>query len=119
MSIIDDLMEGNVGTGLLIGIGVAILAPIVLPILACIVKPVAKAAVKGGVMLFEKGKEVVAETGEIIEDVFAEAKAELAEEQTAAAGGVAAVAMGAEQGATTSARDTTQEIKETVVPNEA
>jgi galactitol-specific phosphotransferase system IIC component len=86
MSLIDDL-KGNVVSGLLIGIGAAILAPVVLPILASIAKPVAKAAVKGGIMMYEKGKEVVAETGEMLEDIVAEAKAELAEEQHAAEAG--------------------------------
>ncbi len=116
MSLIDDL-KGNVVGGLLIGIGAAILAPVVLPILASIAKPVAKAAVKGGIMLYEKGKETVAEAGEMLEDIVAEAKAELAEEQVAAAGGAAA-AMGAEEGARNSAPKATHETKGSFAPNE-
>ena len=86
MSLLDDL-KGNAVSGLLIGIGAAVLAPVILPILASIAKPVAKAAVKGGIMLYEKGKESVAEAGEMLEDIVAEAKSELAEEQLAAATG--------------------------------
>jgi hypothetical protein len=104
MSLLDDVMDFGV-TGLFIGIGVVVLAPVVLPILAGIAKPVAKAAVKGGITLYEKGKEAVAEAGEFLEDICAEAKAELAEEHVAAGG--AAAAMGAEEGAATSVQDTT------------
>ncbi len=91
MSLLDDL-KGNAGSALLIGIGAAVLAPVILPILASIAKPVAKAAVKGGIMLYEKGKEVAAEAGEMFEDIVAEAKSELAEEQQLAAAGAAAAA---------------------------
>lgn len=62
---------------LAIGVGVAILAPAVLPL----VKPVAKAAIKGGVNLYQKTKGALAETGEVISDIVAEAKAEAAIEQ--------------------------------------
>jgi hypothetical protein len=110
MSLIDDL-KGNVVSGLLIGIGAAVLAPVVLPILASIAKPVAKAAVKGGIMMYEKGKEVVAETGEMLEDIVAEAKAEMAEEQHAAGAGAAAAGAGA-------AGEVMQDIKGTFAPGE-
>ncbi len=62
---------------LAVGIGVAILAPAVLPL----VKPLTKAAIKSGFTLYEKTKGAIAETGEVIADIVAEAKAEaLAEE---------------------------------------
>ena len=98
MSLLDDVMDLGF-TGLFIGIGVAVLAPVVLPILSGVAKPLAKAAVKGGITLYEKGKEAVAEAGEFIEDVYAEAKAELTEEQIAAGG--AGAAMDVEQGTAT------------------
>ncbi len=62
---------------LAIGMGVAILAPAVLPL----VKPFAKAAIKSGVSLYEKTRGAIAETGEAIGDIVAEAKAEAAAEQ--------------------------------------
>jgi hypothetical protein len=72
-------LKGNLLTGLAIGIGAAILAPVVIPLAAAIVKPLAKAGIKGGLTLYERGKETVAEVGEVVEDLVAEARAELAE----------------------------------------
>ena len=60
-----------------IGVGAAILAPTVLPL----VKPLTKAAIKSGVSFYEKTKGAIAETGEAIGDLVAEAKAEVAAEQ--------------------------------------
>ena len=85
-----DFLKGDLVTGLLIGIGVVIVAPVVLSVLASVAKPVADGVVKGGTMLYEKGKEAVAEVGEMFGDIVAEAKAELSEGQLAAAGGVSA-----------------------------
>lgn len=85
MAIFNNGFKGNIFGGLAIGIGVAILAPVVVPILASVAKPIAKAAIKGGIMLYEKGKEAVAEAGEVVEDLVAEAKAEMTEGQKEAA----------------------------------
>lgn len=89
MGLLDNGLKGNIITGLAIGIGTAVVAPIVLPLLAGIAKPIAKAAIKGGISLYEKGKEQLAETGEILEDIVAEAKAELAEETVTVAASTA------------------------------
>ena len=102
MGLIDDV-KGNAVTGIFVGIGAAVLAPAVLPVLASIARPLAKAAIKGGIMLYDKGKEAVAEAGELVEDLVAEAKAELSDEQqamtatAAAAAGTAAAAETAEE----------------------
>jgi hypothetical protein len=62
------------------GIAAIILLPVLVPVVAGkIGKPLAKATIKGGIVLYEKGKGVLAEVGESIEDIIAEAKAELAE----------------------------------------
>lgn len=79
MALFNNGLKGNILTGLAIGIGASVLAPAVIPVLANIVKPLAKAALKGGIVLYEKGLETFAETKEVIEDLVAEAKAELAE----------------------------------------
>ena len=79
MALIKNGLPGTLMTGLAIGIGAAILAPIIIPAVAAVAKPLAKATIKGGVLLYERGKEVVAEAGEVIEDLMAEAKAEIAE----------------------------------------
>ncbi len=78
---VEDLFE-DVGTpGIVAGIGALVLAPVVIPAIAKIGKPIAKAAIKGGITLYEKSIGAVAETGEVLEDLVAEARAELAEEE--------------------------------------
>ncbi len=79
MSLFNNGLKGNILSGLAIGIGATIIAPVVIPILASAVKPIAKATIKSGLMLYEKGKETVAEVSEMVEDIVAEAKAEMAE----------------------------------------
>ena len=63
------------------GIAAIVMLPVLIPVAAGKVgKPLAKATIKGGIVLYEKGKGVIAEVGESLEDIIAEAKAELAEE---------------------------------------
>ena len=76
MGFLDNAVKGTALTGLAIGIGVAVLAPVILPVLAGVAKPLAKAAMKSGLLLYNKGKEVLAEAGEVTEDLWAEAKTE-------------------------------------------
>jgi hypothetical protein len=90
MGLLDDGLKGSVLTGLAVGIGAVVLAPAVLPALAGAAKPLMKAAVKSGIILFEKGKETVAELSEVVEDIVAEAKAEMAEAHVEAASAAAA-----------------------------
>ena len=86
MALFDNGLKGNIITGLAIGIGTALFAPQVIPALAGVVKPLAKAAIKGGLVVYEKGKEAVAEVGEMMEDIVAEVKAEMEESHKEAAG---------------------------------
>lgn len=67
----------NPTRALLLGIGAVVLAPSVLPVL----KPVTKAAIKTGVVFYQKTKGAIAESGEVLGDMVAEAKAEIAAEQ--------------------------------------
>jgi hypothetical protein len=62
---------------IVLGIGAVIIAPTVLTLL----KPVAKATIKTGVILYQKTKETLAETGEQLGDLVAEAKAEVLAER--------------------------------------
>ena len=80
MGLLDNALKGTVLTGLAIGIGAAVLAPVILPVLAGVAKPLAKAAMKSGLLLYNKSKEVVAEIGEVTEDLWAEAKTEAEDE---------------------------------------
>jgi hypothetical protein len=92
MGVIDDLFKSNLAVGLAVGVGAILLAPVVAPILASVGKPLAKSAIKSGIILFEKGREAAAELTEVMEDLIAEARAELAASApgTAATGGAAA-----------------------------
>lgn len=60
-----------------IAIGVAVLVPIAAKALAPLVRPVARSTLKIGVVAFEKGRETVAEIGEIVEDMVAEVREEM------------------------------------------
>jgi hypothetical protein len=75
--------KGNILGGLAIGIGASVVGPVVIPILATVAKPLTKAAIKGGYLIYEKGRETLAEAQEVIEDLVAEAKAEIEEAQEA------------------------------------
>lgn len=67
----------QLGNGVLVGVGAVLLAPVVIPALAGILRPVAKAAIKGSLITYNKFKETTAEVIESIEDLAAEAKAEV------------------------------------------
>lgn len=68
----DDLLKG-----LAIGVGAVILVPVVISALVPIVKPLARSALKMGVHAYEKGREVLEELGETVEDVVAEVEEEM------------------------------------------
>lgn len=70
----------SVGTGAIIGIGALILAPVLAPAIAAAARPLIKAGLKGSIMLYEKSKEMIAETQELLEDMVAEVKAELSQQ---------------------------------------
>jgi hypothetical protein len=82
----DGILAGNgMATGLLVGIGAAVLVPVLFPAVATAAKPLLKGAIKLGVSLYEKGNEAIAEVSEVIEDLVAEAKSEMATIRTGAA----------------------------------
>ncbi len=85
MAIWDYRPKADVWTGVAIGVGLLV-APVVIPMIAAAARPVAKAAIKGGMMLYEKGREMCAEVSEVIEDLAAEARAEVQEELAPAKG---------------------------------
>jgi hypothetical protein len=78
---VEDLFEDLGIPGIAAGIGAVILAPVLIPAVAKASKPVAKALIKGGIIAYEKSRSAIAETGEVLEDLVAEIKAELAEEE--------------------------------------
>jgi hypothetical protein len=81
MAKITDFVEEAGTPGIIAGIGAVLLAPIVVPIVAGIGKPLAKSLIKSGLVAYEKSKGAFAELGETWDDIVAEARAELAEDQ--------------------------------------
>lgn len=69
--------HNNPNRAIAVGLGAIVLTPVLIPLL----KPVAKATVKTGVILYEKTKGTLAEAGEVLGDIVAEAKAEVMAEQ--------------------------------------
>ena len=67
----------KISTGLAIGLGAVILLPVAAPVLAAVTRPLVKAGIKGGMILFQKGREAMAEASEVLEDMVVEARAEL------------------------------------------
>ncbi len=72
-----DLVEGLGVTGI-VGI---ILLPVFLPVIGGVGRPIAKAVVKSGIAFYEKNKTSLAQLSETWDDIIAEAKAEVGEEQ--------------------------------------
>jgi hypothetical protein len=69
--------------GIAIGIGATVFTTAVIPVLPVLAKaarPMARAAIKSGLLLAERGRELIAEVSEELEDVIAETKAELSRE---------------------------------------
>lgn len=93
---LDDLLRGNAVTGVAIAAGAALLTPVVLPLLAGVTRPLARTALKSGIIVYEKTRETAAELGEAFDDLVAEAKAELAQQQVVPEGTEAAAAAAAE-----------------------
>lgn len=62
-----------------IGAGVVLLAPAAVSLIGTLMRPIAKAAIKSGLMVYDKSREIAEETKESIEDLTAEARAEIAE----------------------------------------
>ncbi len=77
---IDDFFKSGTPLGIAIGIGAAVVATAVVPVLPVLAKaarPTARAAIKSGILLVERGREFMAEATEELEDILAEARAEL------------------------------------------
>ena len=80
---IDDFFKSGTPLGIAIGIGATVFATAVIPVLPALAKaarPVARAAIKSGLLLAERGREFMAEASEELEDILAEVKADLLQE---------------------------------------
>ena len=75
MAMLDDLLKGNMLTAVAVGLGAVLLAPVAGQVL----RPAAKAAIKGGILAYQG----LADLGEAVGDLVAEAQHELIEQGTA------------------------------------
>ncbi|CAL1241680.1 DUF5132 domain-containing protein [Candidatus Methylocalor cossyra] len=73
----EDFIKNDITKGVAIGLGVAAAGVLLAPAL----RPAVRAAVKGGIVLFEVGREWIAEASESFDDLLAEVRAELAEQR--------------------------------------
>lgn len=71
----DDVLKFS-WPNVLVVVGVAVLAPILLPAVGYVVRPLVKGAVKAGLTVKDMAVGFVAEAGEQVSDLVAEAKAE-------------------------------------------
>ncbi len=88
MARLQNALSSDVAKGVLIGAGLVLLVPLALTLATGAGRPALRRAVKTGMRLLEKGRETLAETSEVVEDLVAEVQAELREERTAGAAGV-------------------------------
>ena len=85
MGLFDGGWKQNIVTSLAIGVGIAVVGPVLIPVASSMLKPLAKAAIKGGIVLYDKSREKLEESKEIIEDLVAEVKSEIEESSSVAA----------------------------------
>jgi hypothetical protein len=94
MALGDDLLKnplssGDMVKGFALGVGVALLAPVAFAAMSGFARPASRAALKAGILFYEKGRETVAELGEVLDDLVAEARHELQESHREAEAGQA------------------------------
>lgn len=73
--------NGNVGTGIALGIGAAFLLPMATKVIATVGKPLLKETIKSGMYVYETGRTYLAEARETVEDLSAEARSEMQHEE--------------------------------------
>src|SRR5919198_1220514 len=75
MGMFEDGLKGF-GPSLLMSVGAVIAAPVVIPAVMGGLRPLAKTAIRGYLYLSDSLRETIAEAGEQVSDLVAEAKAE-------------------------------------------
>jgi hypothetical protein len=69
-----------------IGLGLAVAVPVAVSVIAPLIRPLARSTIKTGLVAYEKGRETVAELGELMDDLVAEVREELRIEREAVEG---------------------------------
>jgi hypothetical protein len=80
MGLFEDGLKG-LGPSLLMSVGAVIAAPVVIPAVMGGLRPLAKTAIRGYLYLSDSLRESIAEAGEQVSDLVAEAKAEAGAEE--------------------------------------
>lgn len=90
MSLWEDMSKSVFSSPILV-VGAVLMAPTLVPALGSALRPLAKVVVKTGITLYDSAKELMAEAGEEINDMVAEARTEMTEtadrSRTSEAGG--------------------------------
>ena len=71
MALLEDVFEGNLGTGIVAAVGAAILVPVLAPVL----RSVAKTVIKAGIVVYDRGQGMFREVAESGSDLVEEARA--------------------------------------------
>jgi hypothetical protein len=79
MSLFEDVPKSWFSSSIL-AVGAILVAPTVIPALGSALRPIAKALVKNGIAVYDSAKELIAEAGEELNDMVAEARAEMEQE---------------------------------------
>ena len=79
MSLFEDAPKSWFSSSIL-AVGAILAATTLIPALGSALRPLAKALVKNGITIYDSAKELVAEAGEELNDMVAEARAEMEQE---------------------------------------
>lgn len=75
MALFEDVFEGWTGAGL-VGLGAVIAAPLLLPVVGTVIRPVVKGVIRSSLAVAGGARELWAEAGEQLSDLYAEARDE-------------------------------------------
>lgn len=81
MPTLQNVFKSDLSRGVALGVSAALVAVAALPIIITASRPLVRAALKSSLLVYEKGREVMAEAEEQIEDLVAEVKAEIVAER--------------------------------------
>lgn len=73
-----ELFKNDLARGVALGVSAALVAAAAIPIIVTTTRPLARAALKSSLLVYEKGREALAEAGEHFDDLVAEVRAEMA-----------------------------------------
>lgn len=76
-----DIFKNDVTRGVALGVSAALVAAAAIPLIVTATRPLARVALKSSLLVFEKGREALAEAEEHFEDLVAEVKAEMVAER--------------------------------------